>query len=64
VTVSSTTLELATLENEPVTVARADVWELRVPRPSKAKTGALVGAIAGAIVLGMFINDTGAEIEF
>jgi preprotein translocase subunit YajC len=64
VTVSGTTLELATWDNEPVTVARADVWELRVPLPSKGKTAALVGAIVGAVALGTLINDTGAELEF
>ena len=64
VAVSGTTLQLATWEDEPVTVERADVWELRVPMPSKYKTGALVGAITGVVLLGMFIDDTGAELDF
>jgi hypothetical protein len=64
VTVSGTALQLETWEDDPVVVQRADVWELRVPVRSKHKTGALVGAISGVVLLGLFIDDTGAELEF
>lgn len=62
VAVGDTALQLQTWEDEPVTIARADVWELRVALPSKHKTGALAGAIAGAVLLGIVIND-GWELE-
>jgi hypothetical protein len=63
VAVTDAALQLETWDDEPVTVARADVWELRVPMPSSHKTGALAGAIAGGVLLGLILSD-GWELEF
>jgi hypothetical protein len=63
VAVTDGALQLETWDDEPVTIDRADVWELRVPMPSKHKTGALAGAIAGGVLLGVILSD-GWELEF
>jgi hypothetical protein len=63
VAVTDTALQLKTWDDEPATIDRADVWELRVPTPSKHKTAALAGAIAGAVLLGVILSD-GWELEF
>jgi hypothetical protein len=61
--VTATALQLKTWEDEPVTIDRAEVWELRVAMPSKHKTGALAGAIAGGVLLGIILSD-GWELDF
>ena len=48
---------------EPVTVNRADLWELQVPVPAPGKRAAFIGGIVAAVVVVAF-RSIDVEFEF
>ncbi len=63
VALTDSAIELKTLRDERVNVSRAEVWELRVPAPSRGKRAGLIAGIAAAVVVGLHLA-AGYEFDY